>query len=508
MNMFINQTNETSSKSASPNQKKNNNIFLNNKASAAVEVPKNIPIPTPTSNQFPKASIVNPQQPQQNFLQSVAVKAAPIIGQALNFAKETAKQVVDFIPKIPGYGKAAVNKPRATVAGAGSAILKFGGSIAGAIEHGIASTAGIDIPERWDVTKQIKAFDQGIRQIAQTKGIDEEKAVATGQFIGSFLPYTLASEVAAASIGTKLLLPTAAKFMPGAIKFIPSINNTIGFIGIGQIEHNPENGSRINQFRNDLINLALFETGAIAARGLTKGTRGLISKTVNEVKDKPKVDFEITQPKVTVTKNAIKKDLGKPMEVAVAQQLASGKVPLVKPLKPVGEGSVKVSRLGLKVEQTAIEKKLTTELGDLPQYKQMSMKDQASKANDLLQTDPDKALRVALGQEVPTNGLLPESVFKALESSITTPEMARTLATSPLVEQSTALGQKIKALDVQTTDSPVSAMKQIIDARKQAIETKYGNVDKATAKVVKDIQSKIKTPDKYDWNKFIEGIRC
>lgn len=181
----------------------------------------------------------------------------------------------------------------------------------------------------------------------------------------------------------------------------------------------------------------------------------------------------------------------------------------IAPAKPIGEGQTRVSTLGLKVEQTAIEKKLTTELGELPEYKQLNMKDQASKAGNLLNTDPDKAMRIALGEELPPEGLLKESVFKALEGSISTPEMARKLATSPIVSEGTSLGQRIKALDVQISDSPVEAMRQVIDARQKAIESRLGkNANKATDKIVKDIQSKIKAPDKYDWNSFVESIKC
>ena len=179
------------------------------------------------------------------------------------------------------------------------------------------------------------------------------------------------------------------------------------------------------------------------------------------------------------------------------------------PIKPIGEGEAKVSKLGLRVEQTAIEKKLTEELGDLPDYKQMDMKEQAKMSSDLLNSDPERALRIALGEEDAPKGLQAQSVFKALEGSLTTPEVARKLATSPLVSEASALGQKIKALDVQISDSPVAAMKQVIEARAKGIESKLGkNINKARENVVKDIQKKVRTPDKYDWNKFLEEIKC
>lgn len=169
----------------------------------------------------------------------------------------------------------------------------------------------------------------------------------------------------------------------------------------------------------------------------------------------------------------------------------------------------KVSKLGLRVEQTAIEKKLVDDLGDLPSYEGMNMKEQAKMATELLNSDPDKALKIALGQEKPPAGLKAESVFKALENSITDSEMARRLATSPLVSEASEIGQRIKALDVKTSDSPVEAIRQIIDARKEAIESKLGKtVKQATADTIKDIKKNVKLPDKHDWATFIEGIKC
>jgi len=702
--MFINQASPQPGKSTSTSpafqratdikNAQKTNVFINSKTSTNIEVPIFTPSAPSTPRQFPKESIVS-SQPQQNFLQTVQTKAAPIIGQALQLAKETVKQVVDFIPQVPSYAKAAKEKPLETVAGAGEASLTFFGSLAGIVQRGIASVAKVNIPERWDITKQTRALreldEQLIRKDTKTAGelIDKRKAFETGRFVGSFLPYALGSEVAAASIGSKILLPTAEKFLPGAVKFISTINNAIGFMGVGQIEHDPEHGSRVDRFKNDLIMLGLFEVGGVVLKGLTKGTKNLISKTTNEVKGKKTVVMEEVEPQIQEIKVAIKKDTGQSMEVVVAKQIAEGKPkPIVsKPLqplaeearkyksakefvedygkisreisrgkpsagalgeytsegkiriktkglskeeikevigheqkhqisekimgyfikkgpngfdkefsrvekiikkmgkvvavetkgeidiqifeqftynnkefakrlpelhkylidyvnlrkqaqsipdltdfyiqatggikpkgikietkpkevKPIGEGETKVSTLGLRVEQTAIEKKLVKELGDLPEYKQLNMKDQATKAGNLINSDPDKAMRIALGQELPPEGLLKESIFKAVEESITTPEMARRLASSPLVSESTALGQRIKALDVQIADSPVGAMKQVIDARKKVIEGRYGNVDKATERVTKDIQSKVKIPSKWDWNKFIEGIQC
>ena len=501
------------------------------------------PTPQPTYN--PK-SIVKAPQPQKSLPQ----QATDIFGQIGKAVKETVKQTIDFLPKLPDYIKQAAKDPGTAAAGGGEAVLTTFGSLAGLVQQGISVVTNKPVPERWDISKQVQAIPRLSKSLL--KNTNEEKAFTTGQFIGQILPYALGAEVVSVGIGKTLLTPTAEKFLPGAVKFIPIINNAISFLGIGQITHNPENGNRVDQLKNDLIMLTMFETGGLVAKGLSKGTKTLLRSTLNDVKGKPKIDFETTQPKVTDVKDGIKFDTGKPAELIATEQMASGRVPKTLDdiieidgtqskvpqiqtgqevpqaktiqgevsqgpqtgqgqgvLKPIGEGPSKVSRLALRVEQTAIEKKLTSELQDLPTYQQMNMKEQAKLASELLQSDPEKAMRIALRQENAPQGLQAESVFKALENSITTPEQALKLAHSPLVTEGSALGQRIKALDVQTSESAVESIKQVLNARAKNIEEKLGrSTDKATQTVVKDIQSKVKAPSKYDWSKFLDSITC
>lgn len=167
--------------------------------------------------------------------------------------------------------------------------------------------------------------------------------------------------------------------------------------------------------------------------------------------------------------------------------------------------------LALSVKQTSIEKKLTSDLKDLPTYEKMDMKDQASRATNLLKSDPQRAMDIATGKEEAPKGLRAESVFKAVESSITTPAQAIELAHSPLVSQATEMGQRIKALDTKAVESPVEAMKRVIDARADALKEKTGQtVNEAIKSTIKDIKSTVEqtTPKKGDIASFIKSIQC
>lgn len=179
--------------------------------------------------------------------------------------------------------------------------------------------------------------------------------------------------------------------------------------------------------------------------------------------------------------------------------------------------TVGIPKLAQGVRRNAIKNKLTYGFDktflDLPEYDRVNVKDQASKATELLFNDPDRAFRIAMGQENPPGDILPESVFVAVEKyAIETRnvDVMRELATrSELTQQATGMGQRIRLLAERDTDSPVKAIRDVQDARRKAVEAKSKTtVKKATQKVVKEIKKSIKAPDKHDWGEFIKSIEC
>ena len=59
------------------------------------------------------------------------------------------------------------------------------------------------------------------------------------------------------------------------------------------------------------------------------------------------------------------------------------------------------SRLAIRAEVDAIEAKLTSDFGDLVEYKTMNMADQANRAAEIMDADYGKAKRMAMGEELP-----------------------------------------------------------------------------------------------------------
>jgi hypothetical protein len=153
-----------------------------------------------------------------------------------------------------------------------------------------------------------------------------------------------------------------------------------------------------------------------------------------------------------------------------------------------------VSRLATGVEAKAVEAKLTTGFEGKPEYSKIRIADQAHAATDLVASDHARALRVARGEEPPPEGLLPESVFVAVEQHALRTgdvETLRDLATrSTLPGEASGMGQRIRMLGERDSASPVRAIADVTNARRKAAERGRGedeqkNVAKTNEKVRK-----------------------
>jgi len=176
------------------------------------------------------------------------------------------------------------------------------------------------------------------------------------------------------------------------------------------------------------------------------------------------------------------------------------------------QGPTHTRGLSAGVEQKAIEHKLTKSLGDLPEYKQVNMKDQAKFSSELLALDPNKAIKIALGRVDPPSHILPESVFTAVENRALEQGdigLIKQLAHSSRATQATVMGQRIRALAERNPDSAVGAIRQVADKRARAVEKKLGKaVDEALKETAGKIKAEIKKPTRQDWESFIKELRC
>ena len=207
---------------------------------------------------------------------------------------------------------------------------------------------------------------------------------------------------------------------------------------------------------------------------------------------------------------------GKPTEIAPKSeplmQSSAGSGRTTTNIRPVaGTGETQTRTLSEGVEAKAIESKLTETFGDLPEYHQLSMADQAAKAAGFIAAHPDDAKAVALGQKQPPKGVLPESIFVAVEKQAILEgdvETLRQLATeSKLTTAATTMGQRIRTLRERDPTSPVGAIQEVQAARQAALEQRNAT---ATQDTVKEIRATMRrsAPTRDAWASFIETITC
>ena len=182
----------------------------------------------------------------------------------------------------------------------------------------------------------------------------------------------------------------------------------------------------------------------------------------------------------------------------------------------LGSGETKQRGLSLGVEEKAIANKLTKGFGDLPEYRAVKFDEQAKLANELLGKDAELALKIAMGEEPPPEGVIPEAVFVAVENKAIREgdvKTIRDLATkSKLSTEATSMGQRIATLATRDAESPMGAIKEVLKEREKAAEKKLGKKTIETAKkeAVKEIKTEIKktASTKENWASFIKSLEC
>lgn len=186
--------------------------------------------------------------------------------------------------------------------------------------------------------------------------------------------------------------------------------------------------------------------------------------------------------------------------------------------KPVGNGDAIPHGLSKSVENEAIKAELTKSFGDLPTHNQMDMKVQADMAQNIMNTDMARAVRIAMGKELPPEGLLAESMYTAMRiraREAGDAVMMHRLATESIVpEHATGLGQRIKALDSGLRDDekdPVDLARDVKKAREAKVEKKTGKtVARNVKETVDDIKKDVKAArsPRPTWEDFVKELSC
>lgn len=165
-----------------------------------------------------------------------------------------------------------------------------------------------------------------------------------------------------------------------------------------------------------------------------------------------------------------------------------------------------------RIQDSAISKGLKDTFGETFEHDIITFKDQAKKVGQILDEDPEKAIRIALGKEAPTNGALPESVLmtvvKQAEERGDT-ELLRRLASEEkgVAQEASLLGARIKMYDQQLEDNAFKNIKEVIDTRKKAVKGNLKEVQKKEISKIKEEIKKVKAT-KDEWLSFVSSITC
>ena len=202
-------------------------------------------------------------------------------------------------------------------------------------------------------------------------------------------------------------------------------------------------------------------------------------------------------------------------------QVATQPPPTEPPLTPggplaevPGTGPTKTRGLSLGVQEKAIANKLTQGFGELPEFQQVNLENHAKIASDLLAKDPALARRIAMGEEPPPPGLIPEAVFVAVEDQAVRQGDVATLfdlaTKSRLTSEATTMGQRLRTLGERDPESPTAALKDIQRTREAAANKRVKDVKKEVKRVGDTIRQEIARarPSRETWESFVRGLEC
>ena len=178
-----------------------------------------------------------------------------------------------------------------------------------------------------------------------------------------------------------------------------------------------------------------------------------------------------------------------------------------------GTGELQTRSLSENTEAKAIEDGLTQNFGDLPEYRTLSMKDQAAQVSKLMDADYESAKAIAMGERQPPKGVLPESVYVGVEKRALAEgdvETLQKLATrSKLTTSATTMGQRIRTLGERDQASPVAHIQEVQAAREADLASRT-DVQAAKRDTVAAIKKEVRAAasKKDAWESFIQSIKC
>lgn len=175
--------------------------------------------------------------------------------------------------------------------------------------------------------------------------------------------------------------------------------------------------------------------------------------------------------------NIVKEEISKRSDLPWLESPVSSSTSFKKPLLEQKTGETKVSKIGKSIELKAIEEKLTHGFSEIAEYSPITIKDQAKKSTDLINSDIDKTRRIIRGEEELPEGLKGTALITAMEERIKAnpdAEMAYELANSFLVSSTSSAAQELRLAAERDPDSAMAKLQEILKVREAKASTLIG----------------------------------
>ena len=242
----------------------------------------------------------------------------------------------------------------------------------------------------------------------------------------------------------------------------------------------------------------VLKAGAIGtvAGGVLGAGIGALGGKISAKFAKPKPIKPTTKPIVEAT--------------PIVQKAIPEQIPTEKGILPTKQTGVAKS-----IEAKSIERGLTEGFGEVAEFNPITIKQQSKLMSDIMTKDIELAKRIATGKEPLPPNLKGATAIKAMEDyAMETGDglLARDLARSPLLKETSEAGQTLRLLAEREPDSATAKIRELALERTAVAEKKLKGLkpDKIKSEIKAGIKQKVAKvkANKYDWKNLISEIQC
>lgn len=214
-----------------------------------------------------------------------------------------------------------------------------------------------------------------------------------------------------------------------------------------------------------------------------------------------------TEPTATATTTSTPKKVQVTATTVAKPQTALKSLP--------GKGEAKASGSALRTQAKAVEQGMKDE-GTVSGFRGVSHKDEAAKAVSLVQDDPEKAMKIAMGGRG-DNASHESAVYHAVKNReldkaaktgdyTVVQQLANSSRHTGVSEAAQKLGAEGYHLDPH---DPVGIMNDVAKTRQKTVERRAGTtVAKEATNVEKEVKQALPKVSRQDWHSFVESLKC